>query len=194
MSFSTPSRRAVVRTAAWAAPAMAVATTAPAFAASTTTYTTAPEQTYSYDANLTSPATIPLGAFTVRASSEKVPATSATGLPIDAPQFTVVVVVPDSTRNLLASIGATSVEGTAELDYTGAGVLANLTIPPTPVPPSGDMEITAEGTGQASTAGAAGSVTMTLGEIRVQLQAGATPATIVLSTTATNNFHTYTVA
>ena len=198
MSFSTPSRRAVVRTAAWAAPAVAVATTAPAFAASTTTYTTAPEKSFSYVAHLGEPDPnnpAGVGTFVVRVSSQKVPATSATGLPIDAPQFTSVVVVPDNLRGLMRDVlGITEVWGTAVATYTGAGTTANLTIPRTPVPTSGDLEITAAGNGQASTAGPAGSVDITIGQIVANLEHAGGPLVITLVPQGVNNFHTYTVA
>lgn len=184
----TPSRRTVVRTAAWSVPAVTVATAAPAFAVSST-YGTADATTFGY--------TSPYGPFDITVSSSHVPVTAPAGAAIDAPQFTAVIVIPESLVTVIReTLMVTSIDGTATVDYTGAGTEANLTIANAPVPAAGDMTLTASGVGQPSVSPSSDPVNIDIGQVvaNMMLNQGmaSSPFPITLDPTSPpNTLHTY---
>ncbi|WP_162598566.1 DUF6801 domain-containing protein [Nocardioides gilvus] len=173
MSSFTPSRRSVLRTAAWSAPVVAVAAAAPAFATSGASFTTITTEPLPFAAAI--PGVVDLGVWTVTLTSE-VPVNLPVGTVVPAPELTAVITVPNSARNTIAFFGVTEVSGTASAPYTVQGqpapLPATVTIPLTTVPASGDMVITTTGPGTSFTADAAGTFTISLEDIVADLSLG----------------------
>lgn len=186
MSSFTPSRRSVLRTAAWSAPVVAVAAAAPAFATSGaagefTTITTEPIPFDATNALLGS-----FGVWTVTLTS-RVPVNVPVGTEIPAPELTAVVTVSEEGRALIAKLGVTEVSGTAVAQYPVQGkatpLEANLTIPKTAVPTvAGPFDITTNGNGSAFVADTAGTFTISLADIATNLTIS--PAVLGITETA----------
>lgn len=170
MSSITPSRRSVLRTAAWTAPVVAVATAAPAFATSGASFREVTTDALPFAAAI--PGLIDLGDWTVTLTS-RVPVNLPVGTVVPAPDLTAVVTIPDAARAQIASLGPERVSGTATALYPVEGqpapLEANLTIPLTTLPASGDAAITTTGRGASFTAGAAGTFNISLDTITTNL-------------------------
>lgn len=87
------------------------------------------------------------------------------------PTLTATVTVPDTLRNVLYTVGARSVEGTAAIKHGVAGVekTVNATVPATTVPDSGEFKVVATGVGEAVTPTAAGELAITAGDFTTVL-------------------------
>lgn len=180
MSSLTPSRRTVLRTAAWSVPAVTVATAAPAFASSPNpndppTYQTV-TQAFTYEARLGGPTGTPLGDIGVEVTAI-VPLTAPRGSELNPTETTSTVTIPGNLANLLKQVylpGATEIDGTSVSTSILTGALsdttvANLTIPRTPLPGQDQpMITTATGASESGLLVPAdatpGLVTITMGE------------------------------
>lgn len=196
MSSNTPSRRTIVRTAAWSVPAVTLATAAPAFATSPIPGDpTAPEyqtltKVFSYDARLGGPTGGVLGQIAVEVTAT-VPLIAPQGATLNPTQTVSKVTIPANLADLLKSLylpGATQVDGTSvsASELTGVvntTVTSNLTIPMTPLPAAGQPMVT---TASGQSAGGlvipgnnpTGLVTITMGEpasVLVGYRADGTP-------------------
>lgn len=146
----TPTRRSIIRTAAWSVPAITVASAAPAFASSGAdpTYQSVTE-TFTYEARLGGESGPAIGDITVEVTAT-VPATAPRGATLNPTTTQSTVTIPASLADLLKSVylpGATSVTGTSVSTSVLSGTLpgttvANLTIPSTPLPPDGQPLVT----------------------------------------------------
>lgn len=173
MSRITPTRRTVVRTAAWSLPAVTVAAAAPAYAASReATYQTV-TKTFVYSA-------LGIADITVEVTAVDVPLTAPAGETLRQIQTSSTVTIPANLAGILRTSflgGADQVSGTSAStsQLTGALTLpstTNLTIPLTPFPTNAPLVTVASGAGGALTvpAGTApGVVTITMGEPTSQL-------------------------
>lgn len=205
MSNFVPSRRAVIRTAAWSVPAVTVASAAPAFAASpvTPTYQTVTTDPLPFNA---SGVTGSMGTWTVVLTAE-VPDNLPVGTIVAPLALTAVVTIPDAARAGIAGLGVTTVSGSATAPYVVGGqagpLTATLAIPELTVPAAGDFVITTTGNSATFTAGTAGTFTMELQDIVCNLTV-APPVLGFISETSVNlaragaaadyTFATFTVA
>lgn len=184
MSSLTPSRRTVLRTAAWSVPAVTVATAAPAFAASSPpgepTYQDVTRD-FVYDARLGGAAGPVIGQIEVSVTAT-VPLVAPVGSTLAPTQTTSTVTIPASLADLLKTVylpGATQIEGTSVSTSALSGAIngatvANLTIPMTQLPPNGQPLVTvASGQSEAPmevpAGNPTGTVVITMGEPQSQL-------------------------
>lgn len=172
MSAPTPTRRTVLRTAAWSVPAVTVATAAPAFAASS------PEEP-TYQTVTTAPlpfaaagVTGSMGTWTVQVTAE-VPIWLPAGTTVPPKPLSAVVTIPDAARAGIYNLGVRTVGGNAVAPYTISvteeTLTATLEIPSMSIPESGDMVIETSTVGEAFTMPSAGSYTITLEDITTNL-------------------------
>lgn len=146
----TPTRRTVIRTAAWSVPAVTVAAAAPAYAVSLAapTYQTV-TQTFTYEARLGGPTGQALGDISVEVTAT-VPATAPRGTVLNPTTTSSTVTIPAQLADLLKMVylsGATSLSGTSVSTSILSGTLpgttvSNLTIASTPMPPNGQDMVT----------------------------------------------------
>lgn len=164
MSSSMPTRRTVVRTAAWTVPAVTVVGAAPQFAASTLTHQDV-TRTFEFTDALSNIVTVQVTAH--------IPLDVHPGEQLDVPTTSSIIDISEASLNLLkavlgspAFIGGTSNSTT---EYSGALVTsttAALTIANSAVPAAGGITLNASGAAPASTIPAgtpAGVVTLTIG-------------------------------
>lgn len=159
-----PSRRTVVRTAAWAVPAVTVVGAAPHFAASFVTMAPTSATFPAVPAALTSPLETDLGNWEVTVTLD-LPTVIHEGDVTPVPNLTIEVTIDAATADLLVNTaGATTVNGTATVPYqVGADALTGtVTIPDTTADAAG-FTVVATGVGGTFTAGPAGAVTVTMG-------------------------------
>lgn len=174
MSQLTPSRRSVVRTAAWAVPAVTLVTAAPAFAASggEVTYQTVTRDFVFHPTVLGQVSKDPNHEVRVQVEAT-IPLVIPAGMTANPTTTTSTVTIPQSLASLLgpfylgnpAEIGGTS-QSTSRLTgaLTGDSV-TELTIARTPYSSSQALVTTASGAGTvgvSAPAGASGAVTITL--------------------------------
>ena len=179
MSDFTPSRRAVVRTAAWSVPAVSLAAAAPSFAVSPPA---TPEVTYQNLETTVVFNPVVLGNVSTDPNNEvsvtvraRVPLNIPRGQTADPVETESTVTIPAGLAGLLGSLilqNPTEFDGTSvsTTELTGAFAgesVTNLTIPRTPFPASGnDLVVNATGTGvdglDIAVDADTGTVTMTL--------------------------------
>ncbi|MBE7325865.1 hypothetical protein IEQ44_14525 [Nocardioides sp. Y6] len=172
----TPSRRSVIRTAAWSVPAITVATAAPAFAASSPgsdpVYTTVTKDFLFSSTNT-------LGTFDIPVTvvAENVPVLAPAGATLLPITTTSTVTIPAQVAQGLAylilgdfSNPAAKIGGTSESTVTLSGAInedrtTDLTIPTVPYVTGQPLITIASGTSDSLVlpAGATGQVTMTIG-------------------------------
>ncbi|SDJ24483.1 hypothetical protein SAMN04488074_101880 [Lentzea albidocapillata subsp. violacea] len=108
-------------------------------------------------------------------TSPDMPDSAAVGVPTAPASATVTSTVSDDVRNTLWWIGGRSVDGTltTNIAVDNAGSVQNLTstltIPNTPVPPSGTFQVVASGTLPALTLANAGTTSINLGNADLAL-------------------------
>lgn len=155
MSSLTPSRRTVLRTAAWSVPVVSVATAAPAFAVSEPsepTYQTV-SRTFLFHPSLGGS---PLTAFDIKVDVEaRVPLSVPAGSSADPAQTVSRVTIPAALLPIIGSplgnpaeVGGTSISTSNLTGAITATSITNLTIDRAPWPTSGDLLTVARGAGQ----------------------------------------------
>ncbi|GGD07834.1 DUF6801 domain-containing protein [Nocardioides daphniae] len=177
-----PTRRAVIRTAAWSVPAVTVAAAAPAFAASSPAQVTYQTVTKSFQFNpviLGTVNTDPVNIVTVDVTAT-IPATIPVGETAAPVQTQSTVTIPAGLAGILGSLilgNPATVEGTSVSRTTLAGSftgesITNLTIPQTPF--AAPLSLTASGSGAEGltipAGNPTGAVTLTLQPPASQLQ------------------------
>lgn len=169
MTPQTPSRRTIVKGAAWSAPVVTIAAAAPSLAASPcdTTYTTV-TKSFTYRDALGNDVIVTVTATnvpaTVNPGDTLLPVATSSQVQISAASLGLL----KSVLGNPAQIGGTS-NSTSTITYTGGETTSTtpLTIARTDVPASGGITLPASGTGEAGTVpagAAAGTATIKMGD------------------------------
>ncbi|MFI6095154.1 DUF6801 domain-containing protein [Lentzea sp. NPDC051213] len=110
-----------------------------------------------------------------KVTSPNLPDSATVGVPTAVADTTVTTTVSETAANVLNWLGATTVEGTmtTKVPVDNAGTVqqltSNLTIPVTPVAPSGTFDVTAAGTLPSMTLANAGTTSISLGAAELTL-------------------------